>query len=64
LYIQELAKHILSLGKSTLFQVALQYPPSAHACLFILQNTKNALAALKKAFFNRRLFFREFSFTA
>jgi hypothetical protein len=47
LYIQELAARSLFIGKSTLFQVALQYRLDARSNLFVPKINKNALALLK-----------------
>jgi hypothetical protein len=47
LYIQELAARSLFIGKSTLFQVALQYRPDARSNLFVPKINKNALALPK-----------------
>jgi hypothetical protein len=50
LYIQELAERSLFIGKSTLFQVALQYRLDGQSKLFVPEINKNALTMPKQYF--------------
>ena len=50
---------ILFIGKSTLFQVALQYRLDARSNLFVPKITKNALVALKRDFLLQILFLND-----
>jgi hypothetical protein len=63
LYIQELSERSLFIGKSTLFQVALQYRLDGQRKLFVPKFTKNTLAMLKQDFLSQRLFLRDTSFS-